>query len=79
MRALALARLVGKSIGVAVQAGVLGLSLKTSRQAAVRTFTAELKAANLPLETIAELCELYPDVNLTHLLHRKPPQESQPE
>jgi len=68
---LRLVRLAGQGLGLAVKAGVLGLSLKTSRQAAVRAFAAELQAANLPPETIADLCDMYPDVKLASLLQRK--------
>ncbi|MBT9177253.1 MAG: hypothetical protein DDT20_01586 [Firmicutes bacterium] len=75
MGALGLVRLAGKGLGVAVKAGVLGLSLKASRQAAVRAFAAELRAANLPPATITELCDMYPNVNFASLLRQRPAQE----
>jgi type III secretory pathway lipoprotein EscJ len=49
----------------------MGLSLKASRQAAVRAFADELRKANLPPEIIAQLCEMYPDVNLVSALLRE--------
>lgn len=64
-------RLAGKGLGLAVKAGVMGLSLKASRQAAVRAFAAELRKANLPPETIAQLCAMYPDVNVVSALLRE--------
>lgn len=74
MGALGLMRLAGKGLGLAVKAGVLGLGLKASRQAAVGAFAAELRKANLPPETIAQLCEMYPDFNLFSLLQPKSPE-----
>jgi len=70
---MSLLRLAATGVGLAARLGIASFTLRACRNQAIVAFKTELRKAGLPPDAIAELCDLYPRIDLSSLRQRIPP------